>query len=106
MTDIQRRIDEKNERNAFSRGFHAQSDKDAIAAWKQDFLRILQIFNVCSAGPQAFWFLLTVLSQTELHLNVLVGFEDLRQDLSAIKNGMLNQHHVVSVVHSSKTRGH
>ena len=52
MANIQASIGEKNKRNMFSRALHAQSDKDAIAAWKQDFLRILQIFNVCSASPQ------------------------------------------------------
>ena len=27
------------------------SDKDAIAAWKQDLLMILQVFNVRPASP-------------------------------------------------------
>ena len=46
MTDIQGKIIEKNERSVLSRAFRAKSDKDAIAAWKQEFNKILQIFNV------------------------------------------------------------
>ena len=50
MANIQRKIDERNKRNVFSRALHAQGDKDAIAAWKQEFNKILQIFNVRSVG--------------------------------------------------------
>ena len=48
MASIQGRIIEKNERNLLSRGFYAKSDKDEIAAWKQEFKTILEIFNVRS----------------------------------------------------------
>ena len=48
MTDIQEKISEKNERNVFARVFYARSDKDAIAAWKEELSKILQIFHVCS----------------------------------------------------------
>ena len=50
MDNVQTRIVDKNERNAFSRALHAKGDKDAIAAWKQEFNRILQIFNVRPVG--------------------------------------------------------
>jgi len=45
MAEIQARIVEKRERNLLSRVVHARSDKEAIASWKADFTRILQIFN-------------------------------------------------------------
>ena len=50
MADIQGRVDKKNSRNVFSRIFHAQNDKDTIAAWQADLNRLLQIFNVRSVG--------------------------------------------------------
>ena len=49
MTSIQGKIVEKNGRNPLSRAFYAKSDKDEIAAWKQEFMMILGIFNVRSA---------------------------------------------------------
>ena len=48
MATIQEEIAEKNERNVLTRAFYARSEKDAIAAWKQEFSTILQIFQVCS----------------------------------------------------------
>ena len=50
MDNAQKNIVEKNERNVLSRALHARSDKDAIAAWKQEFNRILQIFSVRQVG--------------------------------------------------------
>ena len=47
MADVQGKIVKKNERNVVARVFYAKSDKDAIAAWKQEFSKILQIFQVC-----------------------------------------------------------
>ena len=49
MASIQRKIVEKNERSIVFRAFYAKSDKDEIAAWKQEFKTILEIFNVRSA---------------------------------------------------------
>ena len=46
MDNVQEKLAEKNERNAFSRALHAKGDKDAVAAWKQEFNKILHIFNV------------------------------------------------------------
>jgi len=37
--------------NGAIRLFHAKSDKETIAAWKLDLIRVLQIFNVSSFGP-------------------------------------------------------
>ena len=50
MDNVQTRIADKNERNAFSRALHAKSDKDAIVAWKQEFNKILQILDVRLVG--------------------------------------------------------
>jgi hypothetical protein len=48
---IQKQTAKKGKRNIFSRFIHKKGDKDAIAGWKQDFMRILQIFQVCSFSP-------------------------------------------------------
>ena len=57
VADIQRKVDEKNSRNVFSRALHAQSDKDMIAAWEGDLDRLLHIFNVRSIS--SIWHQLT-----------------------------------------------
>ena len=46
MGEIQKKVVKQGERNVASRFFHAMSDKDAIAGWKQDLQLILQVFNV------------------------------------------------------------
>ena len=48
VAEIQNQVIERGKRNAFSRAFHSKTDKDAIVAWRQDLIRILQIFNVRS----------------------------------------------------------
>ena len=50
MDNAQTTIVDKNERNVLSRALHAKSDKGAIAAWKQEFNRILQILKVRPVG--------------------------------------------------------
>jgi hypothetical protein len=50
MAEIQMKVVKQSKRNPVSRVFHAKSDKDNIVAWKQDLLRILQVFNVRSIG--------------------------------------------------------
>ena len=94
MDNAQRRIIKKNERSVFSRALHAKDDKDAIAAWKQEFNKILHIFNVRSVSSARHS--LTESSQTELQIDVMVDVKGIRRDLSAIKEGALNQYHLVS----------
>ena len=48
---MRNKIIKQGKRNAISRFLYAKVDKDQIAAWKQDLLRILHIFNVRSADP-------------------------------------------------------
>ncbi|KAF9791098.1 hypothetical protein BJ322DRAFT_1208324 [Thelephora terrestris] len=45
MTEIQQNVTEKGEQNWASRFLNARNDKDAIAAWNQDFMRVLHVFN-------------------------------------------------------------
>jgi hypothetical protein len=47
---IQKNTVKKGKRNMASRFIHKKSEKEAIAGWKQDLLRILQIFDVRSTS--------------------------------------------------------
>jgi tetratricopeptide (TPR) repeat protein len=50
LAGIQRKVVKQGRRNALSRFILAKSDKDKIAAWKQDLIRVLHVFNVRSLG--------------------------------------------------------
>ena len=51
VTEIQKKVVKQGKRNVVLRFILTKSDKEKIAAWKQDLLRVLQVFNVCSVGP-------------------------------------------------------
>ena len=44
-------VGKKGKRNKRSRLFHGKDNVGAIAGWKQDLFRILQIFQVRSVSP-------------------------------------------------------
>ena len=46
LTEIQRKVNKQGKRNVTSRLAYAKGDKDKIAAWKQDLLRVLNVFTV------------------------------------------------------------
>jgi len=85
VAEIQGRIVGKRERGLLSRFAHAKNDKETIAAWKLDLIRILQVFNVRSAGSvrrpliASFQTELTLSAHTmvsDIHQNMLRGSED------------------------------
>ena len=43
---VQKKIATQGKRNVVSQVFHAKSDKDAIAVWRQDLVRVHHVFNV------------------------------------------------------------
>jgi hypothetical protein len=47
---MQRRVDKQGKRSVAFRFILAKGDKDRIAAWNQDLVRILHVFNVRSIG--------------------------------------------------------
>jgi hypothetical protein len=51
LTGIQRKVIKQGKRNAVSRFILTKNDKEKIAAWKQDLLRVLHVFNVRPIGP-------------------------------------------------------
>jgi len=85
VAEIQGRIIGKRERGLLSRLAHAKNDKEIIAAWRLDLIRILQVFNVRSAGSvrlpliASFQTELTLSAHTmvsDMHQNMLKGSED------------------------------
>ncbi|KAF9787280.1 P-loop containing nucleoside triphosphate hydrolase protein, partial [Thelephora terrestris] len=80
MAQIQRSVIKLGKRNRFSRVLHAMSDKDAVAGWKSELDRILQIFK------------------TELALHTDVEVSDTRQDVA-------NTRKLVSDIHCTVVKG-
>jgi hypothetical protein len=48
MAKIQGKVVKQGKRNALYRFVLSKTDKDKIAAWRQDFIRVLHVFNVRS----------------------------------------------------------
>ena len=47
MEEIEGRITKQGKRNVVFRHLSAKNDKERIAAWRLDLIRILHLFNVC-----------------------------------------------------------
>jgi hypothetical protein len=50
VTKIQEKVVKQGKRNALRRFVLSKTDKDKIAGWKQDFVRVLHVFNVRLIG--------------------------------------------------------
>jgi hypothetical protein len=50
VVKIQGKVVKQRKRNALYRFVVSKTDKDKIAGWKEDFIRILHVFNVRSIG--------------------------------------------------------
>jgi hypothetical protein len=50
VVKIQGKVVKQGKRNALYRFVVSKTDKDKIAGWKQDFIRVLHVFNVRSVG--------------------------------------------------------
>ena len=46
LVGIQKRVAKQGNRSTLVRFILAKGDKDKIAGWKQDLVRVLQVFNV------------------------------------------------------------
>jgi len=77
VAEIRARIIKQGKRNVVSRHLHAKYDKERIAAWRLDLVRILHVFNVRSIAPV--WHLLTLHSQTELVINTHVMVSEIHR---------------------------
>ena len=47
LAEIERKVVKGGKRSVVFRFLLSKGDKDKIATWKQDLLRVLHIFNVC-----------------------------------------------------------
>jgi hypothetical protein len=47
---MERKVVKQGNRNFVSRILHSKNDKDKIAAWRYDLVRVLHVFNVRSIG--------------------------------------------------------
>ena len=89
-------IDEKRERNLFSRLIHAKNDKEVIAGWRSDLNRILHVFNVRSIGSGRQSLTASLYFQTELATNTHIMVLDTHRNVVAGQDGASGQHHSVS----------
>ena len=101
MAGIQREVIELGERNAASKVFHSNNDKDKIAGWKQELARILQVFDVRPVSSA--WHSLTTFFQTELAINTHMFVADtyglvvdIHRSMVAGREGPIGQHQSVS----------
>ena len=95
VAEIQERVIEKGERNLLSRLVHANSDKEAVGAWKLDLNSILHVFNVRSVGFTQISLIFPF--QTELAVNTHVTVSDIRRDVSKIRKEIGNKVRSVSM---------
>ena len=95
VAKIQKKIVKQGKRNAVSRLFRAKDDKEAIATWNQDLIRILHVFNVRSFDPA--WKSLRSFFQTELAINTHVMVADIHRNTLTHREGPCSQNPSVSV---------
>ena len=94
MAEIQGNVVKKGKQSLVSGFLNAKGDKDAIAAWRQDLVKILHVFNVRSAS--SIWHPLTAFLQTELAINTHVMVAGIYQNVLANQEGA----HLVSATSS------
>ena len=96
VAEIQANINEKRERNLLSRLVNAKNDKEVMAGWRSDLNRILQVFNVRSAGSGRQSLTASLYFQTELAMNTHVMVLDIHRNVVAGQEGPDGQHRSVS----------
>ena len=96
MAEIRRKVVKQGKRNAAYRFILARGNKDKIAAWKQDLVRVLHIFNVGSAisvvhsqTEQRPYF------QTELVMDIHTMVADMHRNALTGQEGVSDQNHSV-----------
>ncbi|KAF9787199.1 hypothetical protein BJ322DRAFT_707230 [Thelephora terrestris] len=87
VAEILRKIAERGKRNTVSRLFHAKDDKDTIAAWRQDLIRVIHVFNTELA-------INTHVMVADIHRNVLTGQDTCGKHCSTQATPVLQPHNV------------
>ena len=96
VAEIQGKIVDQGEQHAVSRALYAKSNKDTIAAWRQDLHRILHIFNVRSADSTRCS--LTSSFKTELAINTHMLVADMHRNALPSQEGTFGRHQSVSAI--------
>ena len=96
MTEIQKNVVRRAERNGISRRLHAKGDEKAITAWKSDLDGIRRIFDVGLFIPC--WRSLTFRSQTELEMNADTNVPDIPHDVPDTKATVSGLHRDITGV--------
>jgi hypothetical protein len=106
MAKIQGMVIKQGKRNALYRFVPFKTDKDKIAAWKQDFMRILHVFNVRtirSVGRSFSNSAAPVQTELAIDTNMTVAdtntmVADIHQNLLTERGGASGQNRSVSTI--------
>ena len=88
VAEIQGKVLKRSGRGSVSRFLHSRDDKDAIAAWKSDLNRILQVFSVrstCSYYVVADYSILRLSSSSTLTQSLPIYVETCRNSAGGPK---------------------
>jgi hypothetical protein len=92
VAKIQGKVVKQGERNALHRFVLSKTDKDKIAAWKQDFIRVLHVFNVGAIGSVWHSFASLAASfQTELAIDTNMTVTDTNTMVADIHRNLLTE---------------
>jgi hypothetical protein len=92
MAKIQGKVVKQGKRNSLYRFVLSKPDKDKIAAWKQDFMRILHVFNVRAIG--SVWHSYANLAapfQTELAIDTNMTVTDTNTMVAGMYRNMVTE---------------
>jgi hypothetical protein len=105
VAKIQGKVVKQGKRNAFHRFVLSKTDKDKIAGWKQEFMRVLHVFNVRSIGFVVHSFAnLTATFQTELAIDTNMMVADIYRNILTEQEGSSRQKHSVGTTFYRKQR--
>ena len=107
---IQTRIVERGKRNVILRYLYARNDREKIAAWSSDLIRVLHVFNVRYTA--SVWSLLTFRFQTELTVNTRAAVSEIHHDVvnthtivSELEHNLASTQVMVSDIHRTVVKG-
>jgi hypothetical protein len=101
VTKIQEKVVKQGKRNALHRFVLSKTDKDKIAGWKQDFVRVLHVFNVRSIGFAGHSFENSAPYQTELAIDTNIAVTDTQAMVVDMHRNMLTDRESASGKHLS-----
>jgi hypothetical protein len=92
VAKIQEKVVKQGKRNALHRFVLSKTDKDKIAAWKQDFMRVLHVFNVRSMGFVGHSFANSAAPfQTELAIDTNITVTDTNTMVADLHRNLLTE---------------